>query len=330
MKVLIYTALAFFLLVGFVFLVCLQWNPLPGLYTTISGPISSGLTSESPSGPLPGTPTSHPLSFVLISETPPQPTSPPPFKRLDANGNFYYDSRASTNRTNAICITGSRMHRLWDDTIFDALEKFVLNVSNPDLYLYGYYDAFDQDKLLSKLGKFIRSAVLKPVSSPAVGQITDFYKPLTHWMERDNAYSILKLHHLCYDGLVVKEVEERGFEYDVIMRARPDMLFQSPVNMSHFSTNQYLPELVLYTFGDIREGKRVPVIYWGATPGLSDQWSAGSARSMEIFANFLYTMMKEPSSGTNRFIEASIYEQAVKKFGMTLKTPDFDYVLSRG
>lgn len=263
---------------------------------------------------------------------------PPGSFTREANGQFFYDSRVLTNRTNAICITGSRMEKLWNKDVFATFQDHVLTVSDPDIFLYGYYDpSLDLEKLFENLKDRLVTAVLMPIrDSTFYHETVTLYKPLTHPIERDNSFSVLRLHHVCHDNLVMKHAVQRGFPYDVIVRARPDMFYQSPLNLTLLSTNQFLPELALYSVappshGHDRQAKNA-IVYWGNAPGINDQFMAGSTPTMEMFAQFLYTMIRDPmykpGQPRNDFVEAVIYEQVVK-LGIKMKYADFHYDLHR-
>lgn len=71
------------------------------------------------------------------------------------NGQYLYQRKDSGSFTpHAFCIAGSRMNRLLSPELFNLTNTYFLQVSDPDLFIWGYYDTdtFDIDQLFNLFG----------------------------------------------------------------------------------------------------------------------------------------------------------------------------------
>ena len=247
---------------------------------------------------------------------------------------------AGLNRTNAICISGSRVHKLLLPQVAEAFKTLVLQNNNPDIFIYAFYD-FEKD------GPFNITQLMELYGEWIVG----FH--IKGWDEvEQQRLEVLKMHHGihiiqaslfanihdCHHGLLRPYYMNirGGRKYDVIMRARPDMIYQNAVDMSLYQ----LPasEMKIYTppsHNSWKPGDPVSqqpwdpengILLWGGMQGINDQCYLGSHFTMDLYTSVIYSWIHE--FGNRAGPELNLYSYS-ERFHLAIKRANFRYDLVR-
>ena len=291
---------------------------------TLSKPTqtSAFTPSSTPKEPAPNS-----LEYML-SQMKPKPSD---------SGSFIYTTSKQTGRRNAICISGTRMYRLTDEAVHQAMVEHVFAHSDPDIFIYGF-DKPDNPMNYTTLFQFYGDRLV----AFEIGNIAPGTTELEelHYFQHAN----LQINqHVCYDNLLRPHVRlYRRNNYEVIMKARPDMLYESPVNMTLFATDPYLPEKVFFvppphnvwTTGAVTtlpppEG----ATRWGnGRLGINDQCMIASPYMMDHLMHTLYGFMEHLSEPDfhEMFREIRLYGYLIEHLKFRALRADFKYTLSRG
>ena len=252
------------------------------------------------------------------------------------NQTFIYAITQQTGRKNAMCISGTRMYRLTDEAVHQAMVEHVFAHSDPDIFIYGFHRPENRTNfraLFQLYGDRLIAFEIGDMPSPNATELEEMY-----YFPRAN---LQVNQHICHDNLLRPYVRQyRDRDYDVIMKTRPDMLYESPVNMSLFATDPFLPEKVFFVPPPHNVGKgRVLALdppegasFWkNGGFGINDQCVLASPYMMDILMHTLYGFLEHVNQTNFRiFREIRLYHYLVEYLQIRAIRADFNYSLSRG
>lgn len=213
----------------------------------------------------------------------------------------------------ALCISGYL--RTFDRT-FQNLKQHVIDRLNPDIFIhtwdtvdcYGHStpisQVFDRVNSLYRPKNIIIETASQFKSPPEYNSRTDVPHRSSHWV-MSMFYKIAKCNELKYN------YEKINGKYDIVIRSRPDILFNSPLNIT----------------SNVNEG----IVYlprYGNFGGLNDQLAYGSSATMDKYSSLYYEFDKYVREGIK--INPEIYlNHHIRKQNIQILRDDVSYVLLR-
>lgn len=220
----------------------------------------------------------------------------------------------------ALCLSGHL--RSYEQT-WRALKTFVLDTLSPDVFIHTWDTV--------GASHHIDNHTVKQKTLQVLPKIQDIYKPkniiIEPLIKRNGEkyrkyliddrcpngvvnmfYKIHKANLLCEDFC-----KSLDYKYDIIVRARPDLLFQNYINSDDLERATNDSSLLF-----------VPKN--GHYGGINDQFAFGSSEAMSIYAN-CYTNLDQITTTTPLVPELVLKQQLVNKVNIQLT--DVRYLLLR-
>ncbi len=218
----------------------------------------------------------------------------------------------------ALCLSG---HMRTFESTYNYLKRYILDITKCDIFIHTWdIVGFDFNRGDGHL-----------TSKPTVNykqKIINMYNPKKIIIEPQKQFNILRWKQtytvrdpntiigMYYKIKMVNELkkeyeQENNFNYDCVIRCRPDLLFETPININDFKD---LSSLHVPTFG------------W--YNGLNDQFAFGDSKTMDVYASCFDYIYQYSDMGVHYHPE-TILKHHINYWNVPIKTTNINYIIQR-
>lgn len=226
----------------------------------------------------------------------------------------------------ALCLSG---HFRTFDRCFSSLEKNIINVLNPDIFIYtsvkmGYANNFRSDNnnlVNSTIFEYLEKiyALYKPVKilinddndSFFINEANIYAPHLRNEPKHPGHMASMYFKIKSCNNLKINYELENNFKYDLVIRCRPDLMF---TNSFEIDTLNHLDKLIVPNCHNYN--------------GINDQFAYSNSTNMDTYSS-VYDYLPEYFSKRGEFFPEKVMVSFIKKSNLSIKHSNINYNIVR-
>ena len=272
----------------------------------------------------------------------------PPLMYQELNGRYTYTSNPSQLNKNllrpyAACVSGHKVEDMLKPNVYESIMQHLVNGNDTDLFVFAYYDnrpgsQFDIEHFATIYRDHLMAFIIQPWTEEHYRETETF--DIYHDMTRPQLGYVAMLSGIqtCHHSLLRPHVVNvrSGREYSVVMRTRPDVIYETPVRLEDRviipttafaivtppSHNSWKPA------DPVGQRSEDGFLVWkdqGGALGINDEIFMGGPLIMDVLTSVLYGWMR--SGDCQKHVPSICFHTYGLKLQLKVDRADFKYSL---